>query len=192
MSRSFPIRVRPSPSRCPARKACLFPGRPASDTVVPTAKTAITQLFPCLYPVASYLAAPAPVSPFPASVLRIPATWASDWSSSQCTLSTPTTTPTISRPRYVFLMLFLKPTHPPLLLSSCLPPSSSPPLPLSPASSLPPPSFHPPLIPEWRWDLMDSWPWLQWFQMTGTSLEFSFLCQCVRVRLSVCACVSLR
>ncbi|XP_041933461.1 uncharacterized protein LOC121696183 [Alosa sapidissima] len=30
---------------------------------------------------------------------RIPSTWASDWSSNQCTLSTPITTPTISRPR---------------------------------------------------------------------------------------------
>ncbi|CAF90620.1 unnamed protein product, partial [Tetraodon nigroviridis] len=48
-----------------------------------------------------------PVSTFPASVLRIPATWASVWSSNQCTLSTPTTTPTISRPRYVIIVLFL-------------------------------------------------------------------------------------
>lgn len=36
----------PTPSRCPVRRTCPFPGGPASDTVVRTAETEITQLFP--------------------------------------------------------------------------------------------------------------------------------------------------
>ncbi len=142
--RSFLIRGRPSPSCCPARRPCLFPGGLACDTVVPTVKTGITQLLRCLYPIASYLAAPAPVSPFPASVLRIPATWASDWSSSQCTLSTPTTTPTISRPRYALLFLHSSSL---LVYSYSSRPASLPHLHHRSLSS-PSPLFHrPPFIP---------------------------------------------
>lgn len=42
-----------------------------------------------------------PALEFPASEIRIPATWANAWNSSQCTPSTLTTTLIISKPRYV-------------------------------------------------------------------------------------------
>lgn len=118
---AFPVRGRPGLSgwKSPSSPPGIGLRQNAADEV------GIAQPLCRLGHVASYLAAPAPVSPFPAPVLRIPATWASVWSSSQCTLSTPTTTPTISKPRYAALLGSLKP--PPSLLPPC-PPYPPPPI----------------------------------------------------------------
>lgn len=113
------IRGGPSRKPSPTHRSCLLPRGPACNTLVQTAKPGIAQPHRRLHHISSYLAAPAPVSPFPASVLRIPATWASDWSSSQCTLSTPTTTPTISKPRYDALQLFFDTRSCDALVHSC-------------------------------------------------------------------------